>query len=42
MKLKLFAIALLWARVRLEVAKSRLARSEDDAIDLGLDERAEA
>ncbi len=38
----LFAVALLWARVRLEVAKSRLLRLEDDAIDLGLDEEAEA
>jgi len=34
-----FSIALLWARVRLEVAKSRLARAEEDAIDLGLDDR---
>jgi heme exporter protein C len=38
----LFAIALLWARVRLEIARSRLARSEEDAIDLGLDDRTEA
>jgi heme exporter protein C len=38
----LFAVALLWARVRLEVAKSRLARCEEDAIDLGLDDRTEA
>ncbi len=38
----LFAIALLWARVRLEMAKSRLARAEEDAIDLGLDQRTEA
>jgi heme exporter protein C len=38
----LFAIALLWARVRLEIAKSRLARAEEDAIDLGLDQRTEA
>jgi heme exporter protein C len=38
----LFAIALLWARVRVELAKSRLARLEEDAIDLGLDDRAEA
>jgi heme exporter protein C len=37
----LFAIALLWARVRLEVAKNRLARCEEDAIDLGIDDRAE-
>ncbi|WP_394826624.1 cytochrome c biogenesis protein [Pendulispora albinea] len=38
----LFAIALLWARVRLEVAKNRLARCEEDAIDLGLDDRDDA
>ena len=38
----LFAIALLWARVRVEIAKSRLARAEEDAIDLGLDDRTEA
>jgi heme exporter protein C len=38
----LFAIALLWARVRLEIAKSRLMRCEEDAIDLGLDDRTEA
>jgi heme exporter protein C len=38
----LFAIALLWARVRVELAKSRLARAEEDAIDLGLDDRTEA
>lgn len=38
----LFAIGLLWARTRLEIAKSRLARAEEDAIDLGLDTRTEA
>jgi heme exporter protein C len=38
----LFALALLWARVRLEIAKNRLERSEEDAIDLGLDDRTEA
>ena len=38
----LFAIALLWARVRVEVAKNRLERAEEDAIDLGLDDRIEA
>jgi heme exporter protein C len=37
----LFAIALLWARVRVEIARSRLARAEEDAIDLGLDDRNE-
>jgi len=36
-----FAITLLYARVRLELARSRLARAEDDAIDLGLDDRTE-
>jgi len=38
----LFAAALLWARVRVELAQSRLARAEEDAIDLGLDQRTEA
>jgi len=38
----LFAVALLWARVRLEIAKNRLARAEEDAIDLGLDDRDDA
>ena len=33
---------MLWARTRLETAQSRLARAEEDAIDLGLDTRAEA
>jgi heme exporter protein C len=37
-----FSITLLWARVRLEIVKSRLARAEEDAIDLGLDDRTEA
>jgi heme exporter protein C len=37
----LFAIALLWARTRLEIARGRLARAEEDAIDLGLDDRNE-
>jgi heme exporter protein C len=38
----LFAITLLWTRARLEVAKSRLQRAEEDALDLGLDDRMEA
>ena len=38
----LFAIALLWVRVRAELARNRLARAEEDAIDLGLDTRTEA
>ena len=37
----LFAVAALWARVRVEVSTSRLARAEEDAIDLGLDDRNE-
>ena len=37
----LFAIALLWARTRVGVAECRLARAEEDAIDLGLDDRNE-
>lgn len=37
-----FAITLLYARVRLELARSRLVRAEEDAIDLGLDDRTEA
>jgi heme exporter protein C len=37
-----FAITLLYARVRLELARTRLVRAEEDAIDLGLDDRTEA
>jgi heme exporter protein C len=37
-----FAVALLWARYRVELARSRLARAEEDAVDLGLDTRTEA
>ncbi|MFO0677338.1 MAG: cytochrome c biogenesis protein CcsA [Polyangiaceae bacterium] len=37
----LLVALLLWMRVRLEMAKSRLARAEEDAIDLGLDTRTE-
>jgi heme exporter protein C len=37
----LFAVALLWARTRVGIAESRLARAEEDAIDLGLDDRNE-
>jgi heme exporter protein C len=37
----LFAVAVLWARTRVVVAESRLARAEEDAIDLGLDDRIE-
>jgi heme exporter protein C len=38
----LLAILLLWARVRVELANARLALAEEDAIDLGLDQRTEA
>ena len=37
----LFAVALIWARTRVGMAESRLARAEEDAIDLGLDDRNE-
>ena len=36
------SITLIWARVRIALAESRLARLEEDAIDLGLDDRTEA
>lgn len=35
-------VLLVWARARVELARSRLARAEEDAIDLGLDAGAEA
>jgi heme exporter protein C len=38
----LLAVALIWARARVELASSRLARAEEEAIDLGLDTRTEA
>jgi heme exporter protein C len=38
----LLAVVLVWARTSLEVAASRLQRAEEDAIDLGLDARADA
>lgn len=37
-----FALTILYARVRLELAESRLVRAEEDALDLGLDDRTEA
>ncbi len=37
-----FAATLIWARMRVELVKSRLARAEEDAVDLGLDDRTEA
>jgi heme exporter protein C len=36
------SVTFLYAVVRLELAKSRLVRAEEDAIDLGLDDRTEA
>ncbi len=38
----LLAALLLWARARLELVRIRLRCAEEDAIDLGLDTRAEA
>jgi len=38
----IFASCLLWARVRVELGARRLARAEEDAVDLGLDTRTEA
>lgn len=37
-----FAITLLWARMRIDLVQARLARAEEDAIDLGLDDRTES
>src|SRR3974390_290382 len=37
----MLAILLIWAQTRVELAQSRLRRAEEDAIDLGLDTRAE-
>jgi len=37
----LIAALMLWARAGIELAQSRLARAEADAIDLGLDTRTE-
>lgn len=37
----LLVVLFLWARVRLEIATQRLNRAEEDAIDLGLDDRTE-
>jgi len=38
----LLAVLLIWARARLELVRTRLQLAEEDAIDLGLDTRAEA
>jgi heme exporter protein C len=37
----LLSVALIWARTRVAIAESRLARAEEDAIDLDLDDRNE-
>jgi heme exporter protein C len=37
----LLAVLFIWARTRVELGVSRLRRAEEDAIDLGLDTRAE-
>ena len=38
----MLAVLFVWARARLESVRTRLRRAEEDAIDLGLDTRAEA
>ncbi len=38
----LLAVLLIWVYTRVEIGKGRLRRAEEDAIDLGLDARAEA
>jgi heme exporter protein C len=38
----LLALLLVWTRMRVELGRNRLRRAEEDAIDLGLDTRAEA
>lgn len=37
-----FAVTVLYARVRLELVRARITRAEEDAMDLGLDDRTEA
>ena len=37
-----FSITLIFLRARLELASCRVARAEEDAVDLGLDDRTEA
>ena len=37
----LFAVLLIWARVSYELARAKLERLEEDAIDLGIDDRME-
>jgi heme exporter protein C len=38
----IFSVTLIYARVRLELARARLVRAEEDALELGLDDRTEA
>jgi len=38
----MLAVVLVWSRTSLEIAASRLQRAEEDAVDLGLDARADA
>jgi heme exporter protein C len=38
----MLATLLLWAKTKVEITSSRLRRAEEDAIDLGLDARADA
>jgi hypothetical protein len=38
----LLCVCFLWARVKVELARSRLATLEEEAIDQGLDDRTEA
>ncbi|MFO0741951.1 MAG: hypothetical protein U0270_39000 [Labilithrix sp.] len=37
-----FSVTLVYARVKLELARARLVRAEEDALELGLDDRTEA
>jgi heme exporter protein C len=37
----ILTVLLLWVRVRVELARARLAAAEEDAVDLGLDDRTE-
>jgi heme exporter protein C len=38
----LLAVVFVWVNARVELARSRLRRAEEDAVDLGLDARTEA
>ena len=37
----LLTVVFVWTRVRVELDRARLARAEEDALDLGLDDRLE-